>query len=162
MMVAILEAKRASSANAQLILQRAQEHVPSEGGLLELLASVETVSELEEAAVILADRDDQVASRVELSERELVVVLVVEDVEEGRKEGVEVLQTEVPVSFPRPFERSLGPGTHVHDGELGKDLLEALLEGLLGELDLRIRTRDQSLSLLSLLSPSSRVLTLRM
>lgn len=32
------------------------------------------------------------AAGVELSERELVVVLVVEDVEEGREEGVEVLR----------------------------------------------------------------------
>lgn len=72
-----------------------REYVPSKGGLLELLASVETVSKLEQAAVILADRDDQVASSVELSKGELVVVLVVEDVEEGGKEGVEVLQTRV-------------------------------------------------------------------
>mgnify|MGYP001592418646 FL=1 len=67
-------------------------HSPTERGLLELLAPVETVSELEQTAVVFADRDNQVAARVELSERELVVVLVVEDVEQAREERVEVLR----------------------------------------------------------------------
>lgn len=64
----------------------------TESSLLELLAAVETVTELEETAVVLADLDDEVTSGVELTESELVVVLVVEDVEEGVEEGVEVLQ----------------------------------------------------------------------
>jgi hypothetical protein len=38
-----------------------------------------------------------VARRVELAERELVVVLVVQDVEEGGEEGVEVLSIRRPV-----------------------------------------------------------------
>jgi hypothetical protein len=63
----------------------------TEGSLLELLATVERVTELEETAVVLSDLNDEVTSGVELTERELVVILVVEDVEEGGKERVEVL-----------------------------------------------------------------------
>lgn len=65
---------------------------PTKGGLLELFASVETVSKFKQSTVIFSNRYDQVTSRVELSQRELVMVLVVEDVEEGREERVEVLQ----------------------------------------------------------------------
>lgn len=35
-----------------------------------------------------------------------------------------------------PARREEGPATHVHDGELGQDLVEALLERCLRELDL--------------------------
>lgn len=63
----------------------------AERRLLELLAPVQRVAELDEAAVVLADLDDEVARRVELAERELVVVLVVQDVEERAEERVQVL-----------------------------------------------------------------------
>lgn len=116
---------------------------PTEGSLLELLAAEERVSELDEAAVVLADRNDQVASSVELSESELVVVLVVEDVEKRRKERVKVLcdwnrwilATE-PFAALAPRGSSEGVATHVHDGEVVQDLVKTLLESLLGELDL--------------------------
>lgn len=74
--------------------QRVAFDSPSKGSLLELLASVQTVSELEQSAVILSDGDDQVSGSVELSKSELVVVLVVEYVEQGGEERVEVLRGE--------------------------------------------------------------------
>jgi hypothetical protein len=64
---------------------------PSESGLFELFAPIQTVSKLQQPDVILSDLIDQVSGRVELTESELVMVLVVEDVEEGGEEGVEVL-----------------------------------------------------------------------
>lgn len=69
-------------------------NVPTESGLFELLASVEGVTKLQQTAVVLADRGDEVAARVELSKRKLVVVLVVKDVQERGQEGVEVLEGE--------------------------------------------------------------------
>ena len=66
---------------------------PSERGLLQLLASIQTISKLQQPDVILADLVDQVPRRVQLTEGELVMVLVVQDVEEGGQEGVEVLWT---------------------------------------------------------------------
>jgi hypothetical protein len=56
-----------------------------------LLTSVERVSELQESDVILGHLGDKVASGVELTEGELVVVLVVQYVEKIAQEGVEVL-----------------------------------------------------------------------
>lgn len=64
----------------------------TERRLLELLAPVQGVAELDEAAVVLADLDNQVARRIDLTERELVVVLVVQDVEQRAQEGVQVLR----------------------------------------------------------------------
>ena len=86
----------------------------SERGSLELLASVERVSKLEQSAVVLGDLVRQVAGRVELSERELVVVLVVQHVEERGEERVQV----------------------VEDREIGEDGSELLVDRVLGELDL--------------------------
>lgn len=64
----------------------------TEGGALELLASVERVAELEETDVILGDLVDEMAGSAELTQRELVVVLVVKNVEQGREKGVQILQ----------------------------------------------------------------------
>lgn len=58
---------------------------------LELFASVKRISEFEESAVIFSNLNDQVSSGVQLSESELVVVLVVKDVEKGGKERVKIL-----------------------------------------------------------------------
>jgi hypothetical protein len=67
----------------------------AECGPLELLAPVERVAKLDQADVVLRDLGDEVARRVELAEGELVVVLIVQDVEEGGEERVEVLQESV-------------------------------------------------------------------
>lgn len=63
----------------------------SESCLLELFASVKTVSEFEQTAVIFSNLNDEVTGSIELTKREFVVVLVVKDVEEGGKERVKVL-----------------------------------------------------------------------
>ena len=64
----------------------------TESSTLELLASVETVTELEEADIVFCNLVDKVPSGAELPEGELVVVLVVENIEERGEEGVEVLR----------------------------------------------------------------------
>jgi hypothetical protein len=51
---------------------------PAQGGLLQLLAPVETVPELEQTHVVLRHVIDQVAGRVDLSQRQLVVILAKE------------------------------------------------------------------------------------
>ena len=48
---------------------------PAQGGLLQLLAPVETVPELEQTHVVLRNVVDQVAGRVDLAQRQLVVIL---------------------------------------------------------------------------------------
>ena len=58
-----------------------------------MFAAVERISKFEQSTVILSDRDDEMSAGVELTESELVVVLVVEDVEEGREEGVKILSS---------------------------------------------------------------------
>jgi hypothetical protein len=63
----------------------------TESSPLELLTSVERVTEFEQTNVILGHLGDKVTGSVELTECELVVVLVVEDVEEVAQKGVEVL-----------------------------------------------------------------------
>lgn len=60
-----------------------QRYSPTESSLLKLLASEQTVSKFDETAVIFANLNDQVASGVELTQSELVVVLVVQDVKES-------------------------------------------------------------------------------
>jgi len=65
---------------------------PAEAGTLQLLAAVERVAELEEAAVVLGDVVHMVPGRVDLAQGELVVVLVVQDVEQVSVEGVDVLK----------------------------------------------------------------------
>jgi len=86
----------------------------TESSLLELLAAVERVTELEETNIVLGDLRDEVTSSRDLAEGKLVVVLVVENVKQAREERVKV----------------------VEDGELGEDTTELLVEGVLGELDL--------------------------
>ena len=63
----------------------------SKGGALELLASVQTVTELEESDIVLCDLVNQMACGAQLTESQLVVILVVEDVEERGEERVEIL-----------------------------------------------------------------------
>ena len=64
----------------------------TEGGTLELLASVETVSEFKEANIVFCNLVDKVPSGTELSEGELVVILVVKNIEKRGEEGMEVLR----------------------------------------------------------------------
>jgi hypothetical protein len=64
---------------------------PAEAGALELLAAVEGVSELEEAAIVLGNIVHMVPGRVDLAQGELVVVLVIENVEQVSIEWVNVL-----------------------------------------------------------------------
>jgi hypothetical protein len=63
----------------------------AQGGALERLAAVERVAVLEQAHVVLGHRVDEAARGVELAQRQLVVVLVVEDVHEVGVEGVHVV-----------------------------------------------------------------------
>ena len=85
----------------------------AEGGLLELLASVQAVAELEHPAVVLSDLVDEMPRGVELTEGELVVVLVVQHVQQRGHERVQAVNV-------RKF---------------GQDLLEPFFESLLGEFD---------------------------
>lgn len=54
----------------------------TESGFLELLASIERVTKLEQSGIIFADGVDQVSSSVDLTQSQLVMVLVVQDVEQ--------------------------------------------------------------------------------
>jgi hypothetical protein len=63
----------------------------TEGSLLELLASVERVSVLEKTHVVLAEVLDEVSASVELTESELVVILVVQNVDQVSIERVDFL-----------------------------------------------------------------------
>lgn len=112
---------------------------PSEGSSLELLAVVERLSVLDETHIILGNVVDCLASGVNLSERELVVISRVQDVDEIGIERVQLL----------------------HDGETIQDGSEAVMALLLGELDLtsveRTNTRD-----LPSLADHSRGLSLRL
>jgi hypothetical protein len=81
-----------SRSTSRIYEKKTLRHPPSERGLLQLLASVQTISKLQQPHVILSDLIDQVPRRVQLTEGELVMVLVVQDVEEGGEERVEVLQ----------------------------------------------------------------------
>ena len=58
-----------------LILALHNRRHPAQGGLLQLLAPVETVPELEQTHVVLRHVVDQVAGRVDLAQRQLVVIL---------------------------------------------------------------------------------------
>lgn len=107
----------------------------AERRLLQLLAAVQRVTELDQAAVVLADLNDEVARSVQLAESELVVVLVVEDVKERVEEGVEVLRGDKAGLAARQVHERRAR-THVHNRELGQDLVKPLLERRLGELDL--------------------------
>ena len=65
---------------------------PSHGGLLEHLAAVKTVGVLHEADVVLGDIIDQRAGRVQVPQSQLIVVLVIQHVDQGRVEGVDVVR----------------------------------------------------------------------
>jgi len=65
--------------------------VPAEARTLELLAPVQRVAILEQPQVVLGDVVHLVARRVDLAERELVVVAVVQDVHQVAVERVHVL-----------------------------------------------------------------------
>ena len=69
----------------------------TEGGALELLASVKRIAEFEQPDVVLRDLVDEMPRSAELTEREFVVVLVVKHIEEGGEEWVEVLRERVRV-----------------------------------------------------------------
>ena len=64
----------------------------AERGALERLAAVERVAVLEQLDVVLADAVDQLARDVQLAERELVVVAVVQHVDQVGVERVDVLE----------------------------------------------------------------------
>jgi len=64
----------------------------TESSPLELLTSVERITEFEQSDVILGDLRNEVAGGVELTESKLVMILVVQDIEEIAQERVEVLK----------------------------------------------------------------------
>jgi hypothetical protein len=64
---------------------------PSKTGPLELLAAVEGVPKLEETAVVLGNAVNLVSGRINLSQGQLVVILVIEDIQEVSIEGMNVL-----------------------------------------------------------------------
>lgn len=86
----------------------------TERGTLELLGSVQTVGELEQSEVILGNLVDEMSSLVELTEGDLPVLLVVENVEEMHQEWMQVFE----------------------DGEFGEDFTDSLVDGVGAELDL--------------------------
>ena len=88
---------------------------------LELLASVERVAVLEELDVILGDLVDDVLGGIELPERELVVVLVVQNVEEVAVEGVDIVKLREGV----------------------QDVAELVVKSLLGVLDFSLRKKRE-------------------
>ena len=65
---------------------------PAQSGTLQALAAVHGVGVLEEAHVLLADLVHHATRGRQLSQGNLVVVLVVQDVHQGRVEGVDVLR----------------------------------------------------------------------
>ena len=85
---------------------------PTQRRSLQLLAAVERVAELHEADVVARHAVDEVFGGVDLPQRQLVVVLVVENVHEIGVERVDVVQL----------------------GELGHHRRQPVVERLLGEL----------------------------
>ena len=67
-------------------------NVPTECCSFQLLTSVETVSELQETHVIFCDLIDKMPRGTQLTEGELVVVLVVQYIHQRRQEWMQVLQ----------------------------------------------------------------------
>ena len=65
-------------------------HAPK-AGALQLLAAVQRVSKLEEAAVILGNAVHLVPGRVNLTQRQLVVILVIKDVQQVSVKWMNVL-----------------------------------------------------------------------
>mmetsp|Transcript_38297 Transcript_38297/g.114685 ORF Transcript_38297/g.114685 Transcript_38297/m.114685 type:complete len:752 (-) Transcript_38297:278-2533(-) len=87
---------------------------PSQGGALEALATVEGIAVLDHPDHIAADGVAQGAGGVDLSEGELVVIAIVQDVGQVGIEGMDIREA----------------------GKIVEDLSETIRDGLLGELDL--------------------------
>ena len=119
----------------------------SEGSLLELLATVERVTKLEETNIILSDLVNQVASSVHLTQSQLVMVLVVKDVHQVGVEGVNILElspkelfssirSTVIIAKSCWVRDQMVQGTYIQLGELVQNILQLKIKVLLGELDL--------------------------
>lgn len=67
----------------------------TKSGPLELLASVQRITELEQSNVIFGDLRDEMTGSIELTKRELVVVLVVQDIQQVAQEWVQVLNDQL-------------------------------------------------------------------
>jgi hypothetical protein len=66
-------------------------HSPTKCSLLQLLTPVQRITKLQQPDIVLGDGIDEMTCGVELTKSELVVVFVVENVEKGGKERMEVL-----------------------------------------------------------------------
>lgn len=64
---------------------------PTKSSTFELLATVKAVTEFQKSDIVLGHRVDQVPCGSELTQSELVMVFIVQDVYEGGQEGVKVL-----------------------------------------------------------------------
>jgi hypothetical protein len=64
----------------------------SKGSSLQLLATEQRVTKLEETNIVFSDRVDQVTASVDLGQGEFVVITVVEDVHEISIEGMDLIQ----------------------------------------------------------------------
>lgn len=111
----------------------------TESGFLQLLASVEGVTKLEQSTVIFRDLVDQMSRSVQLSQSELVMVLVVQDVQQRTQEWVQVVQ----------------------DRELGQNSTEFLVKRILRELDFT-HVKSSNSGNLEVLVDNSRGLSLRL
>jgi hypothetical protein len=79
MIVAILHIARDKIKNRSKA-KKVRGDAPTEGSLLQLLAAVQAVTELEQANIILPNMVDQMAGCPQLAEGELVMVFVVKNV----------------------------------------------------------------------------------
>lgn len=95
----------------------------TQGGSLELFGSVQTVGKLEQSKVVLGNLVNQVSGLVELTEGDLPVFLVVQDVEEMHQERMQVFE----------------------DGEFGENLADSFVDGVGTELDLEEEPGDERL-----------------
>ena len=77
----------------QLLHHRAH---TTQRSVLQLLAAVQRVSVLQQTDIVLADLRHHVLRRVDLTESQLVVVTVIQNVDEIRKEGVDFLHSQLP------------------------------------------------------------------
>ena len=68
-----------------------EKYEPAKCSSFELLAAVQAVAELEETAVVFRDLVDQMSAGVDLTQGEFVMILVVQDIQEGGHERVQVL-----------------------------------------------------------------------
>lgn len=102
--------------------------------MLQLLATVERVTVLQQTDVVLTDLRHHVLCSVDLTQRQLVVVAVVQNVDEIGKEGVDFLHSHA------------SPNTHLQTRKLVNNGLELLDCVLLCELHLshveRLNTLD--------------------